>query len=117
MFTPRFSLGFLILSGAFMGLTVGAVMGASACLLLRLNFRFRNILVDGILGAVGFSIGWYAVFFIPWRNTITYYVGDTLVTSTMSHYQHPELLAFIAATLLPVLHELRRFKNLRHQIS
>jgi len=117
MFTPHFLLIFFILSTALVGLSVGAVMGASACLLLRLSFRFRDIVVDGILGAVGCFIGWFAIFSIPWRNTITYYVGSTLVTSTMEHYQHGELVACIAAMLLPILHELRRFKKLRHQIS
>jgi len=57
--------------------------------LLKLNIRFQNVVVDGLLGAAGFCIGWFAVFLIPWQNTITYYVNKTLVTSTVSHYQHP----------------------------
>jgi hypothetical protein len=69
------------------------------------------MVVDGILGAIAFPLAFQAVLLIPWRNTITYYVGDTLVTSTMDTFQYPDLVAYTAAILLPVLHELRRFKN------
>lgn len=79
--------------------------------LLKLKVGFLNVVVDGVLGSAGFSIGWFTVLLIPWRNTITYYVDRTVVTSTMSHYQHPYLVAFVAATTLPVVHQLRRSKS------
>jgi len=85
---PSLSLTSLPLTAASIGFIVG-VSGISASLLLKLNIRFQNVVVDGLLGSAGFSIGWFAVFLVPWRNTITYYVDKTLVTSTMSHYQHP----------------------------
>jgi hypothetical protein len=114
VFTPlSLSLAFLAFTAAFIGFSVGALTGLSASLLLKLKVRFQNAVVDGILGSAGFSIGWFTVLLIPWRNTITYYVDKTLVTSTMSHYQHPYLVAFVAATLLPVVHEFRRFRSLR----
>jgi hypothetical protein len=117
VFTPPFSLAFLILSAAFIGLAVGVVIGPSVCLLLRLKIRFRNVVVDGFLGSLGFSAGWFATFFIPWPNTVTYYVDQKLVTSTMSHFQHPDVVAYVLAVLLPVFYEFRRFKNPHHQLS
>ena len=90
---------------------MGALSGLLTALLLKIKIRLRNAAVDGILGSVGFVIAWFAVVLIPWRNTITYYVGKTLVTSTMNHYQHPDLVAYSAAALLPILHELGRFKR------
>jgi hypothetical protein len=65
-------------------------------------------MLDGILGALGFSITWGIVLLIPWRNTIAYRVGDAMVTSTANHFQHPDLLAYVAACLLPILHEVQR---------
>jgi hypothetical protein len=109
---PSLSLAFLALTAAIIGFAVGAVMGLLASSLLKLKVRFINVVADGILGSAGFSIGWFTVFLIPWRNTITYYVDKTLVTSTMSHYQHPYLVAFVAATILPIVHQLRRFRSL-----
>ena len=94
-------------------MVVGAVIELLACLLLRLTIRARDILVDSILGAIGFQVAWEIVFLIPWRNTITYRVDHTVVTSTMDHYQHPDLLAYGAAMLLPLLHEIHRFRSLR----
>jgi H+/Cl- antiporter ClcA len=114
VFTPPLSLTFLILSAAFIGMIVGALTGFLASLILRLKIRFRDILTDGILGLLGFPLAFEVVLLIPWRNTITYHVGDTLVTSTMNHYQHPDLVAYSTAILLPVLHELYRFKTTRN---
>jgi hypothetical protein len=84
VFTPPLSLAFLALTAAFIGFAVGALTGLSASLLLKLKIQFRNAIVAGILGSAGFFFGWFTVFLIPWRNTITYYVDKTLVTSTMS---------------------------------
>lgn len=111
MFTPPLSLRFLILSDLFIGLVVGAVTGLLACLLLRLKIRAKDIVMGGIFGALGFSLAWEIALLIPWRNTVTYRLGNTMVTSTMDHYQHPDLLAYLAACLLPVLHEIHRFRK------
>jgi hypothetical protein len=110
---PSLSLTFLALTAAFIGFAVGALSGITISRLLKLNIRFRNVVVDGILGSAGFSIGWFVVLSIPWRNTITDYVDQTLVTSTTGHYQHPYLVAFAAAMLLPIMNELRRYRKLR----
>ena len=63
-------------------------------------------MLHGILGVLGFSITWGIVLLIPWRNTIVYRVGNAMVTSTANHFQHPDLLAYVATCLLPILHEI-----------
>jgi len=111
MFAPNVSLTFVIIMAAVFGTIVGTLTGLFASLLLRLDIRFRHLVVDAILGAIAFPLVFEGILLVPWRNTITYHVGDTLVTSTMSNYQHPDSVALITAILLPVLHELRRFKR------
>jgi hypothetical protein len=113
VFTPPLSLTFLILSAAFIGMVVGALTGLVASLVLRVKIQFRDIVIDGLLGALSFPLAFECILLIPWRNTITYRVGTTLVTSTMNHYQHPDLVAYSAAILLPILHEIRRFRNIK----
>jgi hypothetical protein len=93
-------------------MVVGALTGFFASLLLRLKIRLQDMVTDSILGAIAFPLAFEAVLLVPWQNTITYHLGDTLVTSTMNHYQHPGLVAYTAAILLPVLHELHRSKNM-----
>jgi hypothetical protein len=115
VFTPPISLSFLILSALFVGVAVGMATGAFACLLLRIVVRARDAIWDGILGAVGLVIAPGIVLLIPWRNTITYRVGNTMVTSTMNHYQHPYFVANMAACLLPFLHEVHRFLKSANQ--
>lgn len=117
VFTPPFPLWFLILTSLLIGLVVGALIGLLASLLLRLKIRARFIIIDAILGALGFDTAWTIVLLIPWRNTITYGVDHIPVTSTMNHYQHPDLLAYIAAMLLPILHEVHRFRRSKATIN
>lgn len=111
MFTPPLSLTFLIITAVILGMIVGTLTGLFASLFLRLKARPRHIVVDGILGAIAFPLAFQPVLLIPWRDTITYHVGDTIVTSTMETFQYPNLVAYTAAILPPILHELRRFKN------
>lgn len=113
VFTPPLSIPFLILSAAFVGMAVGALACFLASLVLRLQIGIRDIVTDGILGAIGFPLAFECALLIPWRSTITYRMGDTLVTSTMNHYQHPALVAYSAAVLLVILRELWRFRVTR----
>jgi hypothetical protein len=113
VFTPPLSLTFVIISDAFIGMVVGALIELLASLVLRLKIRLRDIVTDGVLGALGFPLAFTVVMLIPWQNTITYRVGNTLVTSTMNHYQNPDLVAYSAAILLPILREIRRFKSMK----
>ena len=94
------------------GSVVGALIGFSCFLLFK--FEVRAIIKDALLGASGFLMGIIGCALVPWpRNTITYYVDQTQVQSTMDRYQHPEAVAFVLAALLPLLHELWRFKQSR----
>jgi hypothetical protein len=113
VFTPPLSIPFLILSAAFVGMAVGSLACFLASLLLRLQIGIRDIVTDGILGAIGFPLAFECALLIPWRSTITYRMGDTVVTSTMRHYQHPALVAYSAVVLLVILREFRRFRTAR----
>ncbi|HWZ32673.1 MAG TPA: hypothetical protein VNX18_15130 [Bryobacteraceae bacterium] len=85
------------------GVSIGAVIGLLVILVTK---RPSRILVDAILGAVGFVGGAVATAYIPWRmNTVSQRVGDAIVSTTVRHYQHPYRAAFLAAVLLPVLNE------------
>ena len=89
MFTPpSLSLTSLPLTAASIGFIVGVsgILASVAEAQYSIPKRRRG---DGLLGSADSPSEWFAVFLIPWRNTITYYVDKTLVTSTMSHYQHP----------------------------
>lgn len=111
MFTPPLPITFWIVGDAVIGIVVGVLAGTFASLLLRLKIRLRDVVADGFLGSVAFPLAFVAVLLVPWRNTIHYRLGDTLVTSTANNYQHPDLLAYTAAILLPALRELHRFRN------
>lgn len=71
----------------------------------------RNI----FLGSFGFLAGYVGCIFIPWpTNTVVEPLGGGgTVETTMSRYQHPERVAIVLAILLPVLHELYRYKRAR----
>jgi len=95
---------------AFGGMAIGALTGFVVSLALKLGIR--GIIKDGVLGFFGFLLGCIGATFMPWpRNTISYYVDGTLVTSTMNSYQHPIPVGFVVAVLLPLLHTLYRFKR------
>jgi hypothetical protein len=75
----------------------------------------RGISKDAPLGSFGFLAGFIGSIFMPWpRNTTSYTLdGGTSVISTMNTYQHPERVAVALAILLPLVHELYRFKRVR----
>lgn len=110
MFT-QFPLSSLLLTAALLGLAVGTGTGVLASLALKLRLRLRPILVDGLLGAFAFPVAFLAVLLIPWQSTATYRSGDAIVNSTMKHYQHPHMIAYVAAMLLPIVHEFLRLRR------
>ena len=97
--------------GAIIGMATGTFAGFLASLALRLGRR--GIVKDGLLGSLGFLAGVIGCAVLPWpRNTIvTYHTNGTFEESTMGSYQHPYAVAFIVAVLLPLLHEIYRFKR------
>jgi hypothetical protein len=97
------------------GMVIGGVSGCLVSLALRLGWR--GALWDAPLGAVGLVGGFVGSVLIPWpRNTITYKVGDTVVSSTMNSYQHPDIVALVLAILLPVLREVYRLRRSRSNL-
>ena len=105
-----FVVALAVVAYAFVGMATGALTGILASLAFRL--KVRGVIKNGLLGSFGFLLGFIGAVFMPWpRNTITYYVDGTLVTSTMNSYQHPIRVGFLIAVLLPLLHTLYRFKG------
>ncbi|MGH9557636.1 MAG: hypothetical protein ACRD30_00245 [Bryobacteraceae bacterium] len=93
---------------AVLGFSIGALIG----LLIRMSTRgdLLGVIADAVLGMVGFAGGALATAYMPWKlNTVTYRVGDTIVSTTMRRYQHPYRAAFILAIALPVIYEAIRF--------
>ncbi len=93
---------------AVVGISIGAVIGLLVILVTR---RPTKVLIDAVLGAMGFVGGAVASAKLPYKmNTVTRKVGDTILSTTVRHYQHPYRAALLAAVLLPVLYELYRLK-------
>lgn len=114
MFAPSsLALTFPVPTAVFIGFAVGALSGGLTSVLLKRGVRLRSTVGDGTVGVTGFLMGFEIDLLIPWQDTTTYYVDHTLVTSTMNHYQHPYVVAFIFAILLPVLIEVWRFKKFK----
>jgi hypothetical protein len=89
---------------AVVGLAIGAILG----MILRLLTKrpLGGAIVSGILGAVGFVGGAVGTSLVPWRlNTVTYRMGDTIVTTTTKRYPHPYQIAFVLAVFLSLLWE------------
>jgi hypothetical protein len=83
-----------------------AILGATAGLLTRLVLRqaLLGSIWDALIGASGFAVGFLLCIIVPWpENTITYYVGETRVHSTMNAFQYPFRVAYTLAAILPVL--------------
>jgi hypothetical protein len=95
---------------ALVGMAIGLLTGLLGSLALKINIC--GIAKDGWLGLIGFLVGYIGASLMPWhQNTITYHLGNTLVTSTMDTYQHPGRIAVVFAIALPVLHTVHRFKH------
>jgi hypothetical protein len=106
---------YLTVMATLTGMAIGVVSGRLACLVLRLSWC--GALWDASLGAVGFVGGFVGSVLMPWpRNTITYKLGDTVVSSTMNSYQHPYRVALVLAVLLPVLREFYRWQRSRSNL-
>ena len=93
-------------------LIIGAVASFGVSFAMkRKKLRFIS---SALLGALGFWLGLIGCLLMPWpENTIVRYVGDTQVTETANHFQHPFAVAFVAAVLVPLLYEILRWKHSR----
>ncbi len=107
-------LGFIIYGYvviAVVGLLIGLLSGFLSSVVLKPHVR--ALLKDGLLGALGSTIGFFVSDNMPWpRNTVTTSIGDHGVSQiTMNRFQHPEMVAFAVAALVPVFRQLYRFRH------
>jgi hypothetical protein len=95
------------------GMAIGAFSGWLFSLITRCGPR--GLVWDIVLGSLGFLAGFIGCILVPWpTNTIVEHLaGNTTVVTTNRGYQHPERVAILAAVVLPILHELYRFKRAR----
>ena len=104
---------FYLIVFAIVGMAIGAVSGWLASLITKCGQQ--GILKDAFLGSFGYLAGFVGCIFMPWpENTVVEDLGGGgSVATTMNQYQHPERVAIVIAVLLPLLHELYRFKRTR----
>lgn len=102
-----------LIAYAMEGMAIGALCGWLASLTLKCGPR--GLWRDALLGAFGYLAGLTGCALMPWpRNTVTERLSSGVIVSTTMHrYQHPMRIAMIVALLLPLLHELYRFKQAR----
>lgn len=102
----------LIVSAAVVGGAIGAALGVAVCVLTKEGRLDRSLLIDTILGAIGFAGTRVVLALAPIPGeTITRHVGNAIVTTTMKRYQYPNRVAFPLAVLLPLLYEFFIFKR------
>ena len=94
------------------GLAAGLFVGLFAS--LASETEIRSLVKDGLLGSFGSLAGLMGTILTPWpRTTVTYRASGAIETITTNGYHHPERVAVVVAFLLPLLHELYRFKRSR----
>ena len=102
---------------AIAGMATGALSGWLVSLMTKCGPK--GVLRDAFLGSFGFLAGYIGCIFMPWpTNTIVERLaGGGTVATTMNRYQHPAWIAIVVAVLLPLLHELYRFKGGRTELA
>jgi hypothetical protein len=108
---PWFVVAFYLAAYAVVGMAIGAITAWLVFLLTRAG-RPR-LLKDALLGSFGSLAGFIGCISMPWpRNTVvTQLDGGGSVATTMNTYQHPERVAIVIAIVLPLLHELYRWRR------
>jgi hypothetical protein len=85
---------------------LGCIVGIAPRVALSFALKLPNRISwkDALLGACGMVGGFLLCAETPWpENTVTYKVGETLVTSTMNRFQHPYYVAFALALCFPLI--------------
>jgi hypothetical protein len=95
---------------AAVGCGVGTV--ESLALSSALKSPKREAWKDAVLGACGMVGGFLLCAIVPWpQNTVTYKIGDTMVSSTMRSFQHPYYVAFALSVALPLMRGLLKARR------
>jgi len=108
--SPLFAI-FSLVVYALAGMAIGALTGWLTSLITKRGQQW--LLKDGFLGSFGYLAGFVGCIFMPFpRNTVVKQLeGGGSVATTMNTYQHPERVAIALAVLLPLLHELYRWRK------
>jgi len=107
MLTPR---------AVLLSLVVGAATGALIALIAdRISKRGKPaLLVDTILGAIGFAGGAIGFAFLPAiQHSTTTRAGGIIIHTTTRNYSEAYQLAFGVASLMPVVYEMYRYRRAR----
>jgi MFS family permease len=110
MLTPR---------SILLSLVVGAAIGALIALIAdRISNRGKPaLLVDTILGAIGFAGGAIGFAFLPaLQHSTTSRAGGMIIHTTTRNYSEAYQLAFGVAALLAVLHEIYVYRRARRDV-
>lgn len=95
---------------------VGASIGFMIGILVRILRKqpLAGVIVDGLLGAVGFVGGVIGSLLVPYQeNTVTSRAGDMIIRTTTRRFQHPYQVAFVLAIFAPVFWEMLRYLRSR----
>jgi len=101
--------------GMAIGIVAGRLTAAATGKKWSELFRFWGICRNAGLGALAFVTVLVVLAFLPWpRNTITYELDETRVTSTMNRFQYPYRIACPFAVVVPAVYELYRSRRSRN---
>jgi len=107
MLTPR---------AVLLSLVVGSATGALVALIAdRISQRGKPaLLIDTILGAIGFVGGAIGLGFLPAiQHSTTTRAGGLIIHTTTRNYSEAYQLAFGVASLMPILYEVLRYRRAR----
>jgi hypothetical protein len=97
----------------------GMVAGLLSGFLFARVFKLKkaSTWMDALLGGIGVFVGFIAAIRMPWpENTVTAVMNDgNVVQTTMNQFQHPFLVAYVFAVVLPAIHQLYRLRQLRQK--
>jgi hypothetical protein len=95
----------------------GMVIGLLCAFLLArvLKLETMGVWKDALLGGIGVLVGFIVAIKMPWpENSVSSVASDgRVVQTTMHQFQHPFVVAYIFAGVLPTLHQLWRLRQQR----
>ena len=98
-----------LLENAGLGAGLGLLVGGG--LTLAWDMDSRGLLLDAILGGIGFAGGVLLSATVRYENVNTVREGNTVIRTTTMHYQHPYFIGFLIAVVLVTLHEMARHRR------
>ena len=102
-----------VLEHAGLGAGLGLLVGG--CLTVAWDLGSGGLLLDAILGAIGFAGGVLLSATVRYENVATVREGNSVIRTTTLHYQHPYFVGFLIAAVLVTLHEMARHRRQKSQ--